>query len=181
MEIISVGLETELRLGLPGGGGCEVEKKEKKRIFSDFCGIEKEVGENKNQIVGWPPVAAYRRKNSFNGGKSYVKVSMDGAPYLRKVDLGGYGGYSELVGALEQLFGSFGIVSGDGGDEKEEESAKSIIYEDKDGDWMLLGDVPWSMFRESCKRLRIMKKIGDVDDDASHQAKDLLKALSNDG
>ncbi|KAJ6708953.1 AUXIN-INDUCED PROTEIN AUX28 [Salix koriyanagi] len=30
-------------------------------------------------------------------------------------------------------------------------------YEDKDGDWMLVGDVPWDMFAESCKRLRIMK------------------------
>ena len=30
-------------------------------------------------------------------------------------------------------------------------------YEDKDGDWMLVGDVPWQMFVESCKRLRIMK------------------------
>lgn len=30
-------------------------------------------------------------------------------------------------------------------------------YEDKDGDWMLVGDVPWEMFISSCKRLRIMK------------------------
>ncbi|MCL7033691.1 hypothetical protein MKW94_015939, partial [Papaver nudicaule] len=32
-----------------------------------------------------------------------------------------------------------------------------LTYEDKDGDWMLVGDVPWEMFIESCKRLRIMK------------------------
>lgn len=30
-------------------------------------------------------------------------------------------------------------------------------YEDKDGDWMLAGDVPWDMFINSCRRLRIMK------------------------
>ncbi|CAL9214475.1 unnamed protein product, partial [Arabidopsis halleri] len=24
-------------------------------------------------------------------------------------------------------------------------------YEDKDGDWMLVGDVPWDMFSSSCK------------------------------
>uniref|UniRef100_A0A0D3GIC4 Auxin-responsive protein n=1 Tax=Oryza barthii TaxID=65489 RepID=A0A0D3GIC4_9ORYZ len=30
-------------------------------------------------------------------------------------------------------------------------------YEDKDGDWMLVGDVPWKMFVESCKRIRLMK------------------------
>ncbi|KAI7741339.1 hypothetical protein M8C21_029244 [Ambrosia artemisiifolia] len=32
-----------------------------------------------------------------------------------------------------------------------------LTYEDKDGDWMLVGDVPWEMFIDSCKRLRIMK------------------------
>lgn len=32
-----------------------------------------------------------------------------------------------------------------------------LTYEDKDGDWMLVGDVPWEMFTESCRRLRVMK------------------------
>ncbi|KAI3525025.1 hypothetical protein L1887_03696 [Cichorium endivia] len=32
-----------------------------------------------------------------------------------------------------------------------------LTYEDKDGDWMLVGDVPWEMFVDLCKRLRIMK------------------------
>ncbi|KAF9607642.1 hypothetical protein IFM89_037875 [Coptis chinensis] len=32
-----------------------------------------------------------------------------------------------------------------------------LTYEDKDGDWMLVGDVPWDMFTDSCRRLRIMK------------------------
>ncbi|VAH58158.1 unnamed protein product [Triticum turgidum subsp. durum] len=30
-------------------------------------------------------------------------------------------------------------------------------YEDKDGDWMLVGDVPWKMFEEACQRVRLMK------------------------
>ncbi|CAM8935772.1 unnamed protein product [Rhodiola kirilowii] len=30
-------------------------------------------------------------------------------------------------------------------------------FEDKDGDWMLVGDVPWEMFVDSCKRQRIMR------------------------
>lgn len=107
MEQNGVGLETELRLGLPGGG--EVEKNEKKRVFDDFVGGEEKAAVHKNQVVGWPPVAAFRRKNSFNGGKMYVKVSMDGAPFLRKVDLNMHKGYPELVRALEELFGCFGI------------------------------------------------------------------------
>lgn len=104
------GLETELRLGLPGGGG-EVEKiNEKKRVFDECRGGEEKAAVHKSQVVGWPPVAAFRRKNGFNGGgKMYVKVSMDGAPFLRKVDLNMQKGYSELARALEDLFGCFGM------------------------------------------------------------------------
>uniref|UniRef100_A0A803NZZ3 Auxin-responsive protein n=2 Tax=Cannabis sativa TaxID=3483 RepID=A0A803NZZ3_CANSA len=83
---------------------------------------------------------------------------MDGAPFLRKLDLStmhNKGGYSHLALALENLFGCFGIGEG----LKDGESCEFVpIYEDKDGDWMLVGDVPWEMFVESCKRLRIMKK-----------------------
>ncbi|KAM0002719.1 putative transcription factor interactor and regulator AUX-IAA family [Helianthus debilis subsp. tardiflorus] len=32
-----------------------------------------------------------------------------------------------------------------------------LTYEDKEGDWMLVGDVPWRMFLGTVKRLRIMK------------------------
>ena len=38
---------------------------------------------------------------------SFVKVSMDGAPYLRKVDLKMYKSYRELSDALANMFGSF--------------------------------------------------------------------------
>ena len=31
-------------------------------------------------------------------------------------------------------------------------------YEDKDGDWMLLGDVPCDMFIASCNRIRLIKE-----------------------
>lgn len=34
----------------------------------------------------------------------YIKVSMDGAPYLRKIDLKVYQGYPELLKALEDMF-----------------------------------------------------------------------------
>ncbi|KAL7114180.1 hypothetical protein ACP275_04G104100 [Erythranthe tilingii] len=183
MEKIGAGLETELRLGLPGGagggGGCEVEKNEKKRVFSEFCGgVEGKVVESRNEVVGWPPVAAYRRKNS-GGGKMYVKVSMDGAPFLRKIDLRMQEGYSELVKALDQLFGCFGNIGETGEALKEEDECEYVpIYEDKDEDWMLLGDVPWQMFSETCKRLRIMKREDAANGFGLH-AKDLLKGLSN--
>lgn len=105
MAKICSGLETELRLGLPGGGGV----KEKKRVFDDICDEEGKEEGRKNQVVGWPPVCSYRRKNIGRGMKMYVKVSVDGAPFLRKIDLSNFKNYSHLVRALEDLFGCFGI------------------------------------------------------------------------
>nr|AVQ94621.1 Aux/IAA3 [Carya cathayensis] len=116
----------------------------------------------KAQVVGWPPIRSFRR-NSFqqkktdqgDGAGMYVKVSMDGAPYLRKVDLKVYKSYPELLTALENMFkftiGEYSEREGYNGSEY------APTYEDKDGDWMLVGDVPWDMFIFSCKRLRIMK------------------------
>lgn len=42
-------------------------------------------------------------------GALLVKVSMDGAPYLRKVDLKTYAAYQELSSALEKMFSCFTI------------------------------------------------------------------------
>ncbi|TYH28453.1 hypothetical protein ES288_A02G144300v1 [Gossypium darwinii] len=103
-------------------------------------------------------------------GCHYVKVSMDGAPYLRKVDLKTYKTYMELSSALEKMFTCFtlghcssnGLAVRDGLSESRlmdllHGSEYVLTYEDKDGDWMLVGDVPWEMFINSCKRLRIVK------------------------
>lgn len=37
----------------------------------------------------------------------YVKVAVDGAPYLRKVDLQTYNSYDELLRSLEGMFDCF--------------------------------------------------------------------------
>ncbi|XP_023531223.1 auxin-responsive protein IAA27-like isoform X1 [Cucurbita pepo subsp. pepo] len=138
----------------------------------------------KAQVVGWPPIRSFRKnsmatqppKNSddadgkMGSGCLYVKVSMDGAPYLRKVDLKTYGSYLDLSSALGKMFSSFtighcgsnGIPNRDALNESRlmdllHGSEYVLTYEDKDGDWMLVGDVPWEMFTESCTRMRIMK------------------------
>lgn len=69
--------------------------------------------------MGWPPVRSYRKnslmmsqqKKSPNNNSeaenvcgTFVKVSMDGAPYLRKIDLRVYNNYPELLKALEDMF-----------------------------------------------------------------------------
>ncbi|XP_076894190.1 auxin-responsive protein IAA27-like [Bidens hawaiensis] len=135
----------------------------------------------KAQVVGWPPIRSFRKNtmaanSSKNadvtegslaaGGCLFVKVSMDGAPYLRKIDLKTNHNYAELSKALEKMFSCFTLGNGVKGREGLSESnLKDLLhgsecvltYEDKDGDWMLVGDVPWEMFIDSCKRLRIMK------------------------
>ncbi|KAK4393541.1 Auxin-responsive protein IAA9 [Sesamum angolense] len=137
----------------------------------------------KAQVVGWPPIRSFRKNTLASTSKTndevdgkpgpgalFVKVSMDGAPYLRKVDLKTYSTYQELSSALEKMFSCF--IIGQCGSQValsretlSESKLKDLIhgseyvltYEDKDGDWMLVGDVPWEMFIASCKRLKIMK------------------------
>ncbi|KAL0377975.1 UNVERIFIED_CONTAM: Auxin-responsive protein IAA8 [Sesamum radiatum] len=137
----------------------------------------------KAQVVGWPPIRSFRKNTLASTSKNndevdgkpgpgalFVKVSMDGAPYLRKVDLKTYSTYQELSSALEKMFSCFiiGQCGSQGAPSREtlsESKLKDLIhgseyvltYEDKDGDWMLVGDVPWEMFIASCKRLKIMK------------------------
>ncbi|CAN1137068.1 Auxin-induced protein 22D [Linum perenne] len=116
----------------------------------------------KAQVVGWPPIRSYRKsclqqkKNeSSSSAGMYVKVSMDGAAYLRKIDVKMYKSYDELLTGLENMFKlRFGEYS-----EREGYNGSDFAptYQDKDGDWMLVGDVPWEMFIGSCKRLRIMR------------------------
>ncbi|KAJ0110673.1 hypothetical protein Patl1_03250 [Pistacia atlantica] len=150
---------TELRLGLPGSdepeklssrsnkrASPEISQESKSNSSVSYGGNDEQdsAPPAKAQVVGWPPIRSYRKntlqakKNESDGAGMYVKVSMDGAPYLRKIDLKVYKcEYSEREG-----------YNG---------SEYAPTYEDKDGDWMLVGDVPWNMFINSCKRLRIMK------------------------
>ncbi|KAL2499519.1 Auxin-responsive protein IAA9 [Abeliophyllum distichum] len=137
----------------------------------------------KAQVVGWPPIRSFRKNTLATTSKNndevdgkpgpgalFVKVSMDGAPYLRKVDLRTYSTYQELSSALEKMFMCFtirqcGSQETPGREMLGENKFKDLLhgsdyvltFEDKDGDWMLVGDVPWEMFIESCKRLKIMK------------------------
>ncbi|CAI9277786.1 unnamed protein product [Lactuca saligna] len=210
--------ETELCLGLPGGGGsgCEAEtlKVTGKRGYAETVDLMLNLQPNdqsssstnlndmklqnsknnkdlikppaKAQVVGWPPVRNYRKNvmaqksnneetekvvaatTGSNSHAAFVKVSMDGAPYLRKVDLKLYESYQQLSDALAKMFSSFTMGEyGSQGmiDFMNERKLMDLLnsseyvpsYEDKDGDWMLVGDVPWAMFVDSCKRLRIMK------------------------
>ncbi|KAI3966624.1 hypothetical protein MKW92_016161, partial [Papaver armeniacum] len=167
-----------------------------------------------SQVVGWPPIRAYRMNSlvnqvkvssegdsnlkkkvttincSSNNDKNntivkengrnllFVKVNMDGERIGRKVDLNAHTCYDTLAQALEELFHrpttanfiheciAHLVFSPPTTSNGEKEFSSKLLdglsdfvltYEDREGDWMLVGDVPWGMFLNTAKRLRIMR------------------------
>ncbi|KAL8250128.1 hypothetical protein R6Q59_033821 [Mikania micrantha] len=102
----------------------------------------------------------------------FVKINMKGVPIGRKVDLNAYDTYEKLSVAVDQLFRgllaaqndtSGARIYGNYEDEKpitgllDGNGEYTLVYEDNEGDRMLVGDVPWHMFVSSVKRLRVIK------------------------
>ncbi|KAF2301138.1 hypothetical protein GH714_020339 [Hevea brasiliensis] len=112
----------------------------------------------------------------------FVKINMDGVPIGRKVDLKACDSYEKLSTAVDELFRGLlagfhlsyaynltskrflcwwnherrerrkvitGVLDGSG--------EYTLVYEDNEGDRMLVGDVPWHMFVSTVKRLRVLK------------------------
>ncbi|RLM48747.1 hypothetical protein C2845_PMPSC004483 [Panicum miliaceum] len=148
--------DTALTLALPGSSSSTADPTaaaDRKRAHADHY----KPPSPKARAVGWPPVRAYRR-NALRDEAKLVKVAVDGAPYLRKVDLAAHDGYAALLLALHGMFASCLGADGAGRLVDTATGAEYVpTYEDKDGDWMLVGDVPFKMFVDSCKRIRLMK------------------------
>ncbi|CAK9139882.1 unnamed protein product [Ilex paraguariensis] len=102
----------------------------------------------------------------------FVKINMDGVPIGRKVDLKAYDCYEKLYSAVDELFRGLLAAQSDSsadGMKNKEEGEKPItglldgsgeytlVYQDNEGDRMLVGDVPWHMFVSTVKRLRVLK------------------------
>ncbi|CAL4996195.1 unnamed protein product [Urochloa decumbens] len=105
----------------------------------------------------------------------FVKVNLEGCGVGRKVDLRAHRGYASLSRALQGMFHGFlsdgqwriaGKEEDDDDDEQQPELVKKkepksrkktyiLLYEDNEGDRMLVGDVPWELFMASVKRLYI--------------------------
>lgn len=101
----------------------------------------------------------------------FVKINMDGVPIGRKVDLKAYDSYEKLSSAVDELFRGLLAAQNDssaGGIVNKREGEKAtkgildgsgeytLVYEDNEGDRMLVGDVPWHMFVSTVKRLRVL-------------------------
>ncbi|KAI4319923.1 hypothetical protein MLD38_033461 [Melastoma candidum] len=85
----------------------------------------------------------------------YVKVYMEGIPIGRKLDLLAHDGYHELVTTLDCMFNTSIIWSEM--DEAQCEGCHVLTYEDMEGDWLMVGDVPWEIFLSCVRRLKITR------------------------
>ncbi|KAF9604437.1 hypothetical protein IFM89_006446 [Coptis chinensis] len=105
---------------------------------SDVVVVSATVQEKKSQLVSArdrsPPSKA--QVVGWPPIRSFRKNTMAANPAKNSGDAEGKSGQG--VSALEKMFSCFTIGR-------------------TDGDWMLVGDVPWDMFTDSCRRLRIMK------------------------
>ncbi|KAG0539338.1 hypothetical protein BDA96_03G314500 [Sorghum bicolor] len=101
-----------------------------------------------------------------------VKINMDGIPIGRKVDLGAYDSYERLSLGVKELFHGFLEAQKDlssagstqpGATEKifsqllDGSGEYTLVYQDNEGDRMLVGDVPWNVFVSTAKRLRVLR------------------------
>ncbi|KAJ3695474.1 hypothetical protein LUZ60_000851 [Juncus effusus] len=107
------------------------------------------------ELVGWPPVKLSWTKGGTNklSGESaiYVKVTMEGVFIGRKIDLSVHNSYKDLFTTLDRMFP---FKNRD--DNMTSTNHHEVAYEDGDGDWMLVGDVPWEDFVKSVRRIKIM-------------------------
>ncbi|CAA7051263.1 unnamed protein product [Microthlaspi erraticum] len=100
---------------------------------------------NRERRQDWPPVKA-RLRDTLKGRRLvhrgdesslFVKVYMEGAPIGRKLDLCAFSGYESLLENLSHMFDT-SIICGN-----RDRKHHVLTYQDKDGDWMMVGDIPW--------------------------------------
>ncbi|KAJ4950693.1 hypothetical protein NE237_027525 [Protea cynaroides] len=154
-----------------------------KSLENNYCIIHESNGEG-DGIMGWPPITRCRRnllhllhqqqqqQQNQNGraqhdrrdgrpNSMYVKVKMEGVAIGRKVNLSLHRSYQTLTNTLIAMFGEF---SSDQGDDKRSNNGGryTLTYQDRDGNWLLLGDIPWQTFLGSVQRLKILRSGGSL-------------------
>ncbi|KAK9288395.1 hypothetical protein L1049_016851 [Liquidambar formosana] len=115
----------------------------------------------REQRLHWPPIKPHLR--STLAGKAdkrrqaslFIKVYMEGIPIGRKLDLLAHEGYDGLISTLGHMFRTT-ILCPDV-NRIHPEKYHVLTYEDKEGDWMMVGDVPWEMFLTTVKRMKIAR------------------------
>ncbi|XVF72850.1 hypothetical protein PTKIN_Ptkin12aG0153700 [Pterospermum kingtungense] len=103
----------------------------------------------REQPPEWPPIKPLQRQaleeeeNECNSATFFVKVYMEGLPIGRKLDVLAHESYYDLIRTLEHMFNTNIIWAEAEVDGDHYEKYHVLTYEDKEGDWMMVGDVPW--------------------------------------
>ncbi|MED6183449.1 hypothetical protein PIB30_117320 [Stylosanthes scabra] len=117
----------------------------------------------------WPPVKSTLRStlveesqtllrgSSSSSSSLFVKVYMEGIPIGRKLNLRAHHSYHALVKALSHMFKTTILCPGSHQLPLKSGNVHVLTYEDQEGDWMMVGDVPWEMFLTSVKKLKITR------------------------
>ncbi|GKV10471.1 hypothetical protein SLEP1_g21826 [Rubroshorea leprosula] len=116
------------------------------------------------QKLDWPPIKPQlwstlaSKSESRRRASLFVKVYMEGIPIGRKLDLFAHDDYNALISTLGDMFKATILRPGEAVHYHSEKNHHHVLtYEDKEGDWMMVGDVPWEMFLNTVKRLKITR------------------------
>ncbi|CAA7397335.1 unnamed protein product [Spirodela intermedia] len=122
-----------------------------------------------SSTAGPPP---QNQKQETRSKGMFVKINMDGIPIGRKIDLSTHDSYQKLSSAVDELFRDLlavqrqdpaSVMEGDAEEGRsipgllDRDGGYTLVYEDNEGDRMLVGDIPWDMFVSAVKRLRVLK------------------------
>ncbi|KAJ8898765.1 hypothetical protein K2173_005081 [Erythroxylum novogranatense] len=131
-------LSTDLRLGL-----------------SVSASQENDPSIQSGKQLDWMRQALATEESECNSATFFVKVYMEGIPIGRKLNLLAHDSYYELIRTLDHMFNTTILWAEMEGEQTD--GCHVLTYEDKEGDWLMVGDVPWEMFLSSVKRLKITR------------------------
>ncbi|KAJ4968369.1 hypothetical protein NE237_015070 [Protea cynaroides] len=143
-------LSTDLRLGLTLSSSTSLPVHD---------ALSNSGSNSREQPSDWPPLKPLLRNTLAEKGNNrqrptfFVKVYMEGVPIGRKLDLFAHHGYDGLITTLAHMFRTNILYPAMDGVHFDKDHV--LTYEDKEGDWMMVGDVPWEMFLTTVKRLKI--------------------------
>lgn len=109
------------------------------------------------QPLSWPPIRSILRSARLDKALDhlFIKIYMEGIPIGRKLNLFAQDGYDSLMTTIAHLF--LTTILCPGADRVHSDKYHVLTFEDKEGDWMMVGDVPWEMFLNNVKRLKITR------------------------
>ncbi|PIN17336.1 hypothetical protein CDL12_09994 [Handroanthus impetiginosus] len=95
------------------------------------------------------PYATQDKQSLASSSRTRAKVQMQGIAVGRGIDLTAFEGYDDLMTELENMFEIKGELS------RGPQNKWEVIYTDKEGQMMLVGDDPWPEFCKTARKICI--------------------------